>query len=90
MCRFSSQILIKMMTPKEYSENLINQFDMIIYTDQDHDTQVLKCSKKAIELKILTIERMWDNAPDGDALTTLISNELSYFNEVLNCLKCRL
>jgi len=76
------------MTPKEYSESLINQFDMIIYTDQDHDNQVLYCSIKTVELQLLTLERLYNDAPDGDTLTTTINNEISYYNEVLNLLKC--
>ena len=32
------------MTPKEKAEEIYNDFDMIIYTDQDHDSQVKRCS----------------------------------------------
>jgi len=68
-----------MMTPKEYAENLINQFDMIIYTDQDHYNQVLRCAKKAMELKILTLESI-ENAEEV----------CTYFENVLKEIESRL
>ena len=30
-------------TPKELAQRIWNDFDMIIYTDQDHNAQVKKC-----------------------------------------------
>jgi hypothetical protein len=35
------------MTPKEKAEELKIQFDMVIYTDQNHDEQVKQCAYKS-------------------------------------------
>ncbi len=37
------------MTPKEKAKEIYNNFDMIIYTDQDHYNQVKSCSLFAVQ-----------------------------------------
>ena len=37
------------MTPKEKAKEIYNKFDMIIYTDQDHHSQVKRCSLRAVD-----------------------------------------
>lgn len=37
------------MTPQEKASELYNEFDMIIYTDQDHYEQVKQCSLRAVD-----------------------------------------
>ena len=48
-----------MMTPKEKAEEIYNRFDMIIYTDQDHERQVYYCSKYFAESMVN--EHFFDN-----------------------------
>ncbi len=36
------------MKPKEKAEDLLNKFDYIIYTDQNHDRQVKQCALAAV------------------------------------------
>lgn len=36
------------MTPKEKADEIYNNFDLIIYTDQDHYSQVKRCSLLAV------------------------------------------
>ena len=43
------------MTPKEKAEQLVNRFDMIIYTDQDHVSQVKRCAILAVD-EILNLD----------------------------------
>jgi len=38
-----------MITPKEAIKDLYNQFDSIIYTDQDHNSQCLHCVYLCLE-----------------------------------------
>lgn len=71
-----------MMTPKEYAEHLYNQYDMIIYTDQNHDEQVKACSIKAVELTLLTLERLICNSWVTDTLEDEIIKEQEYFENV--------
>jgi len=47
------------MTPKEKAEDLVNRFDMIIYTDQDHDSQVKRCALVAVDEMLY-----WTNEQD--------------------------
>ena len=44
-----------MMTPKEKAEQIYNDFDTIIYTDQDHYHQVKQCSITAVNYIINAI-----------------------------------
>jgi vesicle coat complex subunit len=37
------------MTPKEKADQLFNKMDMIIYTDQDHDSQCKRCALIAVD-----------------------------------------
>ena len=37
------------MTAKQKADDIYNLFDMIIYTDQDHHHQVLRCSIRCVE-----------------------------------------
>jgi hypothetical protein len=37
------------MTPKEKADELFNKMDMIIYTDQDHDSQCKRCALIAVD-----------------------------------------
>lgn len=37
------------MTPKEKAEEIYNNYDLIIYTDQDHYNQVKQCSLIAVD-----------------------------------------
>ena len=58
-----------MITPKEKAEELYNRFNMIIYTDQDHESQVLSCMSYFIESMInehlfdedITLLLFWEN-----------------------------
>jgi len=45
------------MTPKEKADELFNKMDMIIYTDQDHDSQCKRCAIIAVD----EIIKSWDN-----------------------------
>ena len=36
------------MTAKEKAQDLLNKFDSIIYTDQNHDRQVKQCALAAV------------------------------------------
>ena len=36
------------MTPKEKAEDLLNKFDSIIYTDQNHNQQVKYCAMASV------------------------------------------
>ena len=65
-----------MMTPREYAENLYNQYDMIIYTDQNHNEQVKSCSIKAVELTLLILEGLHCNSLEE------IMKEQEYFENV--------
>ena len=44
------------MTPKEKADEIYNGFDMIIYTDQDHYSQVKSCSLLAVDGILLAID----------------------------------
>lgn len=43
-------------TPKEKAESIWNDFDMIIYTDQDHNRQVRECSIKLVDEILLALD----------------------------------
>ncbi len=43
-------------TSKEVSQQIYNDFDMIIYTDQDHYDQVKKCAIKHVEGILLALD----------------------------------
>ena len=49
------------MTPKQYTKYLIRKFDVTINQGPYHKIQVLKCCKKTIEIKLVTLDRI--NAP---------------------------
>jgi protein-tyrosine-phosphatase len=49
------------MTAKEKAEELVNKFDYIIYTDQDHNNQVRKCAIIAVENEYYSLREMLFN-----------------------------
>lgn len=63
-----------MITPKEKAEELKNQFDMVIYTDQNHDDQVKRCAFKSANE---TWKVLWDlyNNSNGPASSELVIKE---------------
>lgn len=68
------------MTPKEYAEQLYNQYDMIIYTVQNE--QVKACSIKAVDLTLLILERLYCNSWVTDTSEDEIIKEQEYFENV--------
>jgi|GEM_PF-4901595 len=65
---------MEMITSKEVAQQIYNDFDMIIYTDQDHNNQVKKCAIKAVDLRL-----------EGDFLFTSIEygyDSLEYWQQV--------
>lgn len=43
-------------TPEEVAQSIYNDFDMIIYTDQDHYNQVKKCSLYHVEQMLSVLD----------------------------------
>ena len=73
-----------LITPIEYRDNLINKFDMIIYTDQDHNNQVLQCCIKSIELNILTLENVYSETEDNSFIESHVMKQIRFYKEVLS------
>jgi len=65
------------MTPKEKADELYIIFDMIIYTDQDHHRQVVRCSIRCVEQILLEIPEEILDTWKGE--TNFVDNERFYF-----------
>ncbi len=62
------------MTAKEKAEELVNKFDYIIYTDQDHNNQVRKCALLAVD------EIIDEHLSEG--INTYVQKRIDYWEEV--------
>ena len=62
------------MTAKEKAEELVNKFDYIIYTDQDHNNQVRKCALLAVD------EIIDEHLSEG--INTYVQKRIDYWGEV--------
>jgi protein-tyrosine-phosphatase len=52
------------MTAKKTAEDLLNKFDCIIYTDQDHYSRVKKCALASVYEIIYALDyNQWQNKP---------------------------
>ena len=69
------------MTPKEKADELYNIFDMIIYTDQDHHRQVVRCSIRCVDQILLEIPEEILDTWKGE--TNFVDNErFSFLQDV--------
>jgi protein-tyrosine-phosphatase len=66
------------MTAKEKAEELVNKFDYIIYTDEDHNNQVRKCALLAVD-EIIDECLNWSG---GSIYSGWDTNRFDYLEEV--------
>ena len=67
------------MTPKEKAEELKIQFDMVIYTDQNHDEQVKRCAFKAAYNVYNALSNLHDNSSDN----ALFDKQVEFWESVI-------
>jgi hypothetical protein len=71
-----------MMTSKEKAEELRNQFDMVIYTDQNHDDQVIRCAFKAANETWKVLLDLYDNPNTSDSSEIIIKEQIDFWADV--------
>jgi len=71
-----------MITPKEKAEELKNQFDMVIYTDQNHDDQVKRCAFKSANETWKALWNLYDNPNTSDSADIIIKEQIDFWAEV--------
>jgi protein-tyrosine-phosphatase len=71
-----------MMTPKEKAEELKNQFDMVIYTDQNHDGQVKRCALKSANETLKVLWNLYDNPNTSDSVEIIIKEQIDFWADV--------
>lgn len=74
------------MTPKEKAEELKNQFDMVIYTDQDHDYQVKRCAFKSANETWKVLWDLYDNSNVTDSSELVIKEQIDFWADVKDVL----
>jgi hypothetical protein len=71
-----------MITPKEKAEELKNQFDMVIYTDQNHDDQVKRCAFKSANETWKVLWNLYDNPNTSDSAEIIIKEQIDFWADV--------
>jgi len=70
------------MTPKEKADELKNQFDMVIYTDQNQDDQVKRCAFKSANETWKSLCIILDNQDIFGAAEFIIKEEINFWADV--------
>jgi len=73
---------MKTMTPKEKAEELKSQFDMVIYTDQNHDDQVKRCAFKSANETLKVLWDLYDNPNTSNSAEIIIKEQINFWNDV--------
>jgi len=71
-----------MVTPKWYADDLLNRFDTIIYTDQNHDEQVMQCALEFTKRTILLLQIIYCNTEDNSKIEMDILKEQQFYEQV--------
>lgn len=71
-----------MITPKEKAEELKNQFDMVIYTDQNQDDQVKRCAFKLANEAWKVLWNLYDNSNVTDSSELVIEEQIDFWADV--------
>jgi hypothetical protein len=71
-----------MITPKEKAEQLKNQFDMVIYTDQNQGEQVKICAFKSANETWKVLWKLYDNPNISDSAELIIKEQIDFWADV--------
>ena len=70
------------MTAKEKSEQLKNEMDMVIYTDQNQDDQVKRCAFKVANNIWKELWNLYDNPNVSDSAEIIIKEKIDFWADV--------
>ena len=71
-----------MITAKEKADELKNQFDMVIYTDQNQDDQVKRCALKSANETWKVLWNLYDNPNTSASTELIIKEQIDFWTDV--------